>query len=156
MPIRRARCGHNEPQFIPHLPLPLLHRHADPNEGGGGNTPSLIDVEKGIRIEFVRNLPPLFAALYPVNQNAATADPKTREFLLRVVDILLEFISRTNDRDEKVLDFHHPAVLKKMLELNIPEDPLPVEQLLQDCRDTLEHQVKTGEDDLLEEGSGCG
>ncbi len=43
-----------------------------------------------------------FAVLYPVNQDAASADPKTREFLLRVVQILLDFVSKTNDRDEKV------------------------------------------------------
>ncbi len=109
------------------------------------------------------------AALYPVNQDAAVADPKTREFLLRVVQILLvssqhheddsddddrpcqkkpfpqDFITKTNDRDEKVLDFHHPIELRKLLDLKLKEEPETLGQLLDDCRQTLKYQVKTGE-----------
>ena len=31
-----------------------------------------------------------------------TAGPETKEFLLKVVDVLLDFIKATNDRSEKV------------------------------------------------------
>ena len=31
-----------------------------------------------------------------------------------------------------------------MIDLSIPEEPLPLDQLIVDCRDTLKHQVKTG------------
>lgn len=82
--------------------------------------------------------------LYPVNQDAETADPNTRAFLLEVVKILLDFISKTNDRNEKVLEFHHPIEMKKKLDLAIKEDPEPVSQLLEDCKQALENQVKTG------------
>ena len=37
-----------------------------------------------------------------MNQDAATADPKTREFLMAVVKILLDFISAVNNRENKV------------------------------------------------------
>ncbi len=85
-----------------------------------------------------------FAALYPVNQDAETADPDTREFLLAVVQILLDFISKTNDRSEKVVEFQHPSELKKVLDLAIPDQPQPLDTLLEDCRNSLRHQVKTG------------
>ena len=86
-----------------------------------------------------------FSALYPVNQDADTADPDTREFLLAVVKILLDFITDTNDRDQKVVDFHHPIEMRKKLDLAITDKPKPLDSLLQDCKMALENQVKTGE-----------
>ena len=86
-----------------------------------------------------------FLALYPVNQDADTADPDTREFLLAVVKILLDFITDTNDRDQKVVDFHHPIEMRKKLDLAISDKPKPIDSLLQDCKMALENQVKTGE-----------
>ena len=84
-------------------------------------------------------------ALYPVNQDAETADPDTREFLLAVVKILLDFITDTNDRDQKVVDFHHPIEMRKKLDLAISDKPKPIDSLLQDCKMALENQVKTGQ-----------
>ncbi|XP_059613482.1 glutamate decarboxylase [Phlebotomus argentipes] len=72
------------------------------------------------------------------------AGPETKEFLLKVIDILLDFIRVTNDRSEKVLDFHHPEEMKKLLQLEIPENPVCLQQLLADCATTLKYQVKTG------------
>ena len=43
-----------------------------------------------------------------------------------------------------MVDFHHPDKLKDMLDLEIPEKSLTLDQLLEDCRDTLKYQVKTG------------
>lgn len=53
----------------------------------------------------------------------------------------------TNDRNEKVLEFHHPEDMKKMLDLEVPETGLPLQQLVQDCVTTLKYQVKTGKCD---------
>ena len=88
---------------------------------------------------------PSLPALYPVNQKAETADPDTREFLLAVVKILLDFITDTNDRDTKVVDFHHPIEMRKKLDLAISDKPRPLDSLLEDCKMALENQVKTGE-----------
>ncbi|VVD05402.1 unnamed protein product [Leptidea sinapis] len=65
------------------------------------------------------------------------SNPQTREFLARVVDVLLDFI-------QQILEFKMPEEMQKMLDLNLPEDPLPLKQLLEDCKTTLKHQVKTG------------
>lgn len=77
-------------------------------------------------------------------QNAA-AGVETREFLQQVVDVLLDFVKATNDRNEKVLEFHHPEDMKRLLDLDVPEKALPLQQLVQDCATTLKYQVKTGE-----------
>ena len=75
--------------------------------------------------------------------------PATREFLMKVVDILLDFIKSTNDRNAKILDFHHPSEMMRLLDLEIPDTGLTLQQLLIDCSTTLKYQVKTGESALI-------
>ena len=88
---------------------------------------------------------PTFSGLFPVCQDFPAADKTTREFLHRVVDILLDYVTKTNDRREKILDFHHPGQMKESLDLQIPDKPLNLDQLLVDCKDTLKYGVKTGQ-----------
>jgi len=85
-----------------------------------------------------------FDCLFPVSQDFNDADCNTREFLKRVVDILLDFITKTNDRSTKILDFHHPEQMKQSIDLDIPDQPLNLDQLLVDCKDTMKYGVKTG------------
>ncbi|XP_018567199.1 glutamate decarboxylase [Anoplophora glabripennis] len=68
----------------------------------------------------------------------------TREFLQKVIDILLDFVKATNDRNEKILDFHHPEDMIKLLDLRVPEQGVSLQQLIHDCATTLKYQVKTG------------
>lgn len=72
------------------------------------------------------------------------ADRNTREWLHQVIEILLEYVRTTNDRSKKILDFHHPDQLKEVIDLEIPEKPLNLDQLLVDCKDTMKYGVKTG------------
>jgi len=85
-----------------------------------------------------------FDCLFPVSQDFNEADCNTREFLKRVVDILLDYITKTNDRSTKILDFHHPEQMKQSIDLDIPDQPLNLDQLLVDCKDTMKYGVKTG------------
>jgi hypothetical protein len=71
--------------------------------------------------------------------------PVTREFLLKLIDVLLEFVRQTNDRNCKVLDFHHPADMRRLMDLELPDTPSTLQQLIDDCCITLKYQVKTGE-----------
>lgn len=64
---------------------------------------------------------------------------------MKVVDILLDFVKSTNDRNAKILDFHHPSEMMRLLDLEIPDSGLTLQQLLIDCSTTLKYQVKTGE-----------
>ncbi|XP_053571802.1 glutamate decarboxylase 1-like [Bombina bombina] len=78
---------------------------------------------------------------------ARNGEKYTKHFLLEVVDILLGYITKTYDGKSKVLDFHHPHQLLEGLEgfnLELSDQPEPLEQILVDCRDTLKYGVKTG------------
>jgi glutamate decarboxylase len=70
----------------------------------------------------------------------------TSHFLTEVVDILLDYIRKNNDRSCKVLDFHHPNTLKEMMGhcIDLQEEPQNLEQVLSDCKETLKYCVKTG------------
>lgn len=57
----------------------------------------------------------------------------------------MDFVKASNDRKEKVLEFHHPEEMKRLLDLDVPETGLPLQQLIEDCATTLKYQVKTGE-----------
>ncbi|XP_063779047.1 glutamate decarboxylase 1-like isoform X2 [Pseudophryne corroboree] len=78
---------------------------------------------------------------------ARNGDKYTEGFLLEIFDILFNYIKRTFDGKSKVLDFHHPHQLLEGLEgfnLELSDQPEPLEQILGDCRDTLKYGVKTG------------
>ena len=65
------------------------------------------------------------------------------------MEILLDHITVQNDRSTKILDFHNPEQLKEVIDFAIPDQPLPLDQLLVDCKDTLKYQVKTGKYTLI-------
>ena len=67
----------------------------------------------------------------------------TSKFLYAVVEILLDFINQTNDRDTNVIDFHHPSQITKAMDFSLPDTGLPLEQLVTDCRSALRYQVRT-------------
>ena len=68
----------------------------------------------------------------------------TGEFLRSVVDELIDFIGQTHDRAQPVLEFHHPAQLRGNLDLDVPETPEHLAQLLSDVKDTCRYAVKSG------------
>ncbi|CAG9766225.1 unnamed protein product [Ceutorhynchus assimilis] len=94
----------------------------------------------------VSGLPSFFKEKVPTNilpyktQNEA----QTREFLQKVIDVLLDFVKSSNDRSEKILDFHHPEEMLKLLDLRVPDQGVSLQQLVNDCATTLKYQVKTG------------
>ena len=65
------------------------------------------------------------------------------------MDILLDYITKTNDRSTKILDFHHPEQMKQSIDLEIPDQPLNLDQLLVDCKDTMKYGVKTGKYSII-------
>ncbi|XP_019410189.1 PREDICTED: glutamate decarboxylase 1 [Crocodylus porosus] len=78
---------------------------------------------------------------------AKNGEEQTVQFLLEVLDILLNYVRKTFDRSTKVLDFHHPHQLLEGMEgfnLELSDNPESLEQILVDCRDTLKYGVRTG------------
>lgn len=89
-----------------------------------------------------------FISLYFIKTDiipTVNTDAATKEFLLKVVDILLDYVRTQNDRNERILEFHHPEDMKQLLDLDLPETALPLQQLIQDCARTMKYQVRTGE-----------
>lgn len=72
------------------------------------------------------------------------ANEQTKKFLLGVIKICLDYIERENNRDEKVIDFYQPDEIMKMFDFSIPDSPIELDRLVEDCRRTLAFQVKTG------------
>jgi len=84
-----------------------------------------------------------FRDIFPV-ASGPDSEETTSKFLYAIVEILLDFINQTNDRDGQVLDFHHPSQITKAMDFTLPEQGLDLEQLVVDCRTALRYQVKTG------------
>ena len=82
-----------------------------------------------------------FAEIIPMVQKDS---PETREFLQKLCDLLIDYVEKQNDRNEKILDFKHPAEMKQILDLDIPEQGVTLQTLLFDCASALKYQVKTG------------
>lgn len=84
-----------------------------------------------------------FVDLYP-SSVGASADKATTKFLQEVLQVLLDFIRSSNDRDSKILDFHQPDQITGMMDFSLPDEPQSLGRVLSDCRDALKYQVKTG------------
>ncbi|KRX59074.1 Glutamate decarboxylase 1 [Trichinella sp. T9] len=68
----------------------------------------------------------------------------TEMFIKAVVDLLLEFIKETNNPNTKVINFHHPTELIAKLDLRIPINPTSLQKVIEDCKEVLKYQVRTG------------
>lgn len=62
-----------------------------------------------------------------------------------MIKICLDYIEQQNDRGEKVLNFYQPAEILKMFDFSIPDDPIELDRLVEDCSQALSFQVKIGE-----------
>lgn len=91
----------------------------------------------------------IFGCVSDILPHNEKAMPVTKEFLQKVIDILMDFIKETNDRNCKVLEFHHPDKMRQLLDLDIPDQGLPLQQLIEDCAKTLKYQVRTGNSVLI-------
>ena len=99
------------------------------------------DPERNIEDRFIDPHPYL-----SMIESDESSQVKTTQFLNSVVDLLIDFVAKSNDRLCKVLDFHHPTTLRDMIShcLDIPDQPQDLEQILSDCKETLKYCVKTG------------
>ena len=61
-----------------------------------------------------------------------------------MLELLWNFISESNNRESKVLEFHHPEQLMKVMDFSLPDMPKNLQEILNDCEETLKYQVKTG------------
>uniref|UniRef100_A0A0K0DSS0 Glutamate decarboxylase n=1 Tax=Strongyloides stercoralis TaxID=6248 RepID=A0A0K0DSS0_STRER len=69
---------------------------------------------------------------------------ETEVFLKEFIEVLLSYIKEQNDRSSKVLEFHHPEDMSKLIDLHIPEKGLSLEEIVKSCKEVLRLGVKTG------------
>jgi glutamate decarboxylase len=79
--------------------------------------------------------------LLPQNPNS---QKETREFLQKVIDILMDYAELCFNRDELVLDFHKPECLRDKIDVKIGAEGAPLSKLIEDCATALKFQVKSG------------
>ena len=48
-----------------------------------------------------------------------------------------------------IIVLFQPDQLKEVIDFAIPDEPINLDQLLVDCKDTLKYQVKTGEEEVV-------
>ncbi|OUC46460.1 pyridoxal-dependent decarboxylase domain protein [Trichinella nativa] len=82
-----------------------------------------------------------FLDILPLNRSGWLT---TEMFIKAVVDLLLEFIKETNNPNTKVINFHHPTELIAKLDLRIPINPTSLQKVIEDCKEVLKYQVRTG------------
>lgn len=90
--------------------------------------------------------------LLPFNEKA---HGETREFLQKIVDILLDYIELSNNRQEHMLEYHSPDKLKELFNMTIPHDGVTLQHLITDCATVLKYGVKTGHPHFMNQLS-CG
>lgn len=81
-----------------------------------------------------------YTDLSPFNEK--NGNTVTKVFLRKMVEMFLDHIKKTFDRNEKVIDFHQPEDLESLMDIQIPQKPLPLQQLLNDCHQTLQLHAK--------------
>lgn len=92
-----------------------------------------------------------FKAMHPISGHN-NAIEITKVFLYKLISILLSFIEKSNNRNEKVLQFKHPHETLNDSEFNFDLDELTcsgendnnLEKILEICEKTLGRCVKTG------------
>lgn len=82
--------------------------------------------------------------MLPFKSDAAAAE-RTRKFLQGVIAICLDYVERENRRSEKVIEFYQPDEIMRLFDFSIPDTPAELDRLVEDCRQTLAYQVRTGE-----------
>jgi len=68
----------------------------------------------------------------------------TEEFVGQVTKKLIDFLEQSNDRSNKVCEFHPPEELKKKLDLSLHDKPESLDTLLSHVDSILKYAVKTG------------
>ncbi len=57
---------------------------------------------------------------------------------------MLDFIKRSADHSEKVINFYHPNELSSLIDFNIDDEPKSLDFLVSISKSVLENVVKTG------------
>lgn len=69
----------------------------------------------------------------------------SEDFLKTITELIFKNIVKSNDRNEKVIDFIYPEQMEKIFEdYHITEEPLDLKKIIDDCKTVIDLSVKTG------------
>lgn len=71
------------------------------------------------------------------------------EILKKTFQLISNYQSKVDSKQSKVLDYHNPEVLEKILDLKIPEKAKDYDHLFSDIENYLHYSVKTGHKQFL-------
>lgn len=80
--------------------------------------------------------------LLPYNEK--NGNTVTKVFLRKIVELLLDHLKKIYDRNEKIMEYQNPTELESVMDLNMPQKSMPLQQILNDCHQSLQHAVKSG------------
>jgi len=83
-----------------------------------------------------------FIDLLPYSQN--NEKDMTQEFLSNVVDKVCKYLAECNNRESKVIDFHPPEGMIKVIDYKINQDGDNLNTLFEHVDKILTYVVKTG------------
>lgn len=91
--------------------------------------------EENEEIDFSRTF---FDELFPMGNYSTT-----EAFLTKITNLMLNYIKKSQDRNEKILKFQFPQELKKKINLKINKEGVNLEQIFKDCLMVMDFLVKT-------------
>ena len=75
--------------------------------------------------------------------NRVSVEP-TREFLKESIELMLQYLETEANRDEKIIHFKQPNKMLETFDFSLPQNGLPLSQILCDMRETLANAVRNG------------
>jgi glutamate/tyrosine decarboxylase-like PLP-dependent enzyme len=61
-----------------------------------------------------------------------------------VTALVKEYLTRYSDRSKKVIEFHTPEEISQLVDLTLPEQGLPDEDIIAQCKAVMKYSVQTG------------
>lgn len=83
------------------------------------------------------------------------ASGETKDFLKKIVEILIDYVELCYDHNNHVLEYHEPDKLKELFDMHIPNEGVSLQHLITDCATVLKLGVKTGHPHFMNQLS-CG
>lgn len=62
-----------------------------------------------------------------------------------VVALSKEYLIKYEKRESKVIEFHTPDEISRLVDLSLPEEGLSDEDIIEQCKSVLRYSVHTGE-----------
>ena len=63
----------------------------------------------------------------------------------RVTELIKDYLHKYEDRDSKVVEFHTPNELRKLVDLSLPNEGVGEDEIIELCKKTMQYCVHVGQ-----------